>query len=434
MADLPESPSLSLRRPLLIGFWGSIALMLILVGWANLTGIAGAVVASGEVSAGGKPKQVQHLDGGVVAKIFVADGDRVRKGDLLLRLDDRLLRANLAIYLDRYAELLARRDRLLAERDGLPAPVFTPPAGLLANRSLTAFQQAEIATFHSRADLQSGRRSQLAERIGQYENQIGSVTALLQAKQEQEAMVSELLARQRKLLAKGLTRQADVMALAQSRSEILGQIDGQQAEIARIRNAIADTRLEVLQTGRQFREETVAELGEVSARIETLLQQINGTQSQLDRVAITAPVSGFVHELQVVTVGGVVPPGAVISQIIPDDRSRSFDLKVPAVSVDQIFVGQEVRLRFPAFNQRTTPELIGKVAVISASSVQDEATRIHYYRIKVDVGPDELARLGADMLLPGMPVQGFLGTGERSVASYLIRPVVEQMQLAFREN
>jgi HlyD family secretion protein len=351
-----------------------------------------------------------------------------------MRLDDTLLKANLEIYRNRLAEATSRRDRLIAERNGDQAPRFQSDHPLLQGRDLSEAQEGETAVFMAQAEIQAGRKAQLEERIRQFGNQIDGVEALITSKRDQVRSLELELERLRRLLEKKLVREPQVLEMERSRVDLVGQIAEHVAETARIRNSIQDTRLEILQTDRQFREDAVKELRSVTAEIEELTQQILTTRKQLDRVVIVAPVTGYVHEMQIVTIGGVVPPGAVIAQIIASDQANSFELHVSPVSVDQIWVGQPVRLRFSAFNQRTTPELTGSVVQISPTTVKDQATGATYYRIIAATSPEERAKLGTLALVPGMPVEGFIGTNERSVLAWLIKPVADQFSRAFHED
>lgn len=433
LAD-PKRPSISLRSPAMAGAIGSVALLVLLILWASFTQIAGSVVAQGTVAVTGKPKAVQHLDGGIVQEILVSDGDLVAQGDVLMRLDSTLLSANLEIYRNRLAEAAARRDRLMSERNGAAEPVFSPPHPLLQGRDTTPIQEGERSVFAARAEIQVGRRAQLEERIRQFRNQTAGVTALMAAKQDQIGFIEQELTTLRSLQEKKLVRDSEVLVLEGRRADLLGQVAEHITEAARIENSVRDAELEIKQTDRQFKEQAVTELRDVTVQIEELIQQIITTEKQLERIDITAPVRGYVHEMQIVTVGGVVPPGATIGQIISLEASHSFEFQVSPVSVDQVYPGQPVRLRFSAFNQRTTPEVNGIVATMSPTTVVNEATGQSFYRVAVRVDPAELGKLGTLELVPGMPVEGYIGTNERSVASYLFRPIVQQFHRAFREE
>ena len=225
-----------------------------------------------------------------------------------------------------------------------------------------------------------------------------------------------------------------MLSLQSTRADILGQISEHISERARIENSIRDTELEIIQLGREAREKAVTELREATASIGELTEQIISTKKQLERIDIRAPIEGFVHDMQIVTVGGVVPPGAVIAQVVSHDGTTDFELHVAPASVDQIFPGQEVRLRFSAFDQKSTPELIGHIDLVSATTLVDKMTGAPYYLVTAHVSPEELDRLDGKQLVPGMPVEAFISTGSRSAASYLLKPFTDQLARAFRED
>lgn len=418
-------------------FLGMLAAVVMIFGaalWSYFTQINGAVIAQGAVEVASRPKSVQHLDGGIINEILIANGEAVEAGDVLMRLDDTLLSANLNIYQTRLAEATVERDRLIAEQEGAESIHWSEPLLPTGEIDLDLLRSGEVEIFRSRADLQAGRRAQLEEKLRQFDNQIAGVNALVNAKQEQLTLLEKEVEAGRTLLERGLSRESQFSSLLRSQADLVGQIAEHTSEIARIENSIRDTELEILQTQRQFREEVVTQLRETGTTIQELSQQILSTQKQLDRVEVKSPTAGRIHELQFSTIAGVVPPGAMIVQVIPRDEELSFEVQIDPVFVDQVYPGQEATVRFPAFNQRTTPELNGSVLLISPTSVTDDATGRSFYRVTVQVGEEELARLGGLELLPGMPVEAYLQTGERSVLNYLTKPLVEQLNQAFRER
>jgi HlyD family secretion protein len=353
---------------------------------------------------------------------------------VLMRLDPNLLSANLAIYLNRLSELVTREARLQAELDGSTSIRFPVAEGLLSGREMDDLQAGETSIFEARTAIQAGRKAQLEERILQYGNQIDGLTALIAAKREQAGYIDTEIGRLTTLQKKGLVRENQILTLQGTRADLLGQIAEHISETARVRNSIRDTELEILQIARQFREEILTQFHDTKVQKDELIQQIDSTQTQLDRIEIRAPVRGIVHELQIVTLGGVVAPGAVIGQIIPVDGPMTFELQIAPTDIDSLFAGQDVRLRFPAFNQRTTPEIAGTLTGLSPSTIKDEVTGMSFYRAKAQVTETELAKLGSVDLLPGMPVEAFIGRANRTVASYLLQPVSEHMVRAFREE
>ncbi|GHF03462.1 HlyD family type I secretion periplasmic adaptor subunit [Aliiroseovarius zhejiangensis] len=433
-SDLQSPIKTGLAAPAYLGALASLALLVSVFVWMSTTLITGAVIAPGKVVVRGLPKKVQSLDGGVVQEILVRDGDVVRKGDVLLRLDPSLLQINLEIYRNRLSEVITREARLDAEYQELDAPVFNIDSPYLDGIDLTQHFKGQREIFVARREVLSGRKEQLAERIKQFGNQISGVEALISAKQEQLAYVSQERETKQGLSEQGLVRESELLELQGRESSLLGQIAEHQSELARIHNSIRDTELEILQADREFKEQVVTELRDTTAEREELTLQIVTVQKQLERIDILAPTDGIVHELQATTEGGVVAPEATITQIVPLSDGVEFKLQVDPRSIDQVFVGQVAKVIFPAFNQRTTPELFGTVAGISPTSVEDPQTGQSYFRIDLTLPAEEITRLGDVELIPGMPVEAFLQTGERSVLTYLAEPLLQQLRRAFREG
>lgn len=433
---LDQGPRLKtgLRWPARLGVLSAFVFLGGTFAWASLTEISGAVIANGVIEVEGKPKSVQHLDGGVVEHILVSDGQFVERGAVLIQLDDTLLKANIEIYKSRLSEAMATRDRLLAEQSDRADIAFDLSDPLLTDVDTAIHIAGQREVFEARRDLEAGRKEQLREKIRQFHNQTAGVNGLVAAKQAQQDLLDQELASMSALSQKGLAKASQLLALQRQQADLLGQISEHQSELARIQNSIRDTELEILQGQRQMKEAVVSELREVTTNIQELRQQIISTQKQLDRVALRAPNAGRIHEMQITTIGGVVPPGGTIMQIVPVDEDLGFRTRVDPSAVDQIYVGQAAKLRFPAFNQRTTPELNGSVADISPTSVVDEATGASFFWVRVTAPDEELARLGGLELVPGMPVEAFLQTTDRTVLSYLTKPMTDQLNEAFREE
>jgi HlyD family secretion protein len=280
----------------------------------------------------------------------------------------------------------------------------------------------------------AGRKEQLEERILQFGNQIDGVEGLITSARDQLAYVERELASLRVLNQKGLARESQLLDLQRTQADLLGQMAERQSELARIRNSIRDTELEILQSERQFKEDVVTELRKTTTEREELVLQIVTVEKQLERIDVLAPADGIVHEMTVSTVGGVVAPEATIVQIVPLSEGVEFEVRVDPKSIDQIFVGQSAKVVFPAFDMRSKPEIFGSLANVPPSSVTDPATGQSYYRVGLSVPPEQLALLGNVELIPGMPVEAFLQTGERSVMSYLTKPLLNQLQRAFRDD
>ncbi|MEO0566860.1 MAG: HlyD family type I secretion periplasmic adaptor subunit [Pseudomonadota bacterium] len=428
-----EQPNTRLDVIARLGVLSCILMLISGFAWMQYTLITGAVIASGQVLVRGAPKQVQNLDGGVVDRIFVEDGDLVKAGDVMMRLDSSLLQINLDIFRNRLAEILTREARLMSEQGGLDEPEFVFSEKETEGLDLEQHFAGQREIFVARREVLEGRKEQLAERIRQFRNQISGVEAQITAGQEQLSFVEQELDSQRKLQNQGLARESQVLELQGRQSALLGQVAEHQSELARIENSIRDTQLEILQAEREFKEQVVTELRETTAEREELQLQIVTAEKQLERIDILAPADGVVHEMQVTTEGGIVSPEVTIAEVVPVSDGVEFELRVAPDAIDQVYLGQPAKVIFPAFNLRITPEIFGSVAGISPTSVTEQATGESYFRVDLDLPEEEIGKLGPVELIPGMPVEAFLQTNERSVLQYLTKPLTDQLDRAFRE-
>jgi HlyD family type I secretion membrane fusion protein len=417
-----------------MGVLAGLALLLVVFGWAYMTQINGAVIASGSAVVRGKPKIVQSLDGGIVEEVHVRDGDLVRAGDTLLRLDPTLLRINLEMYRNRLAETRAEINRLQAEQINANTLSFDYDRSYLDGLALMQINASQAEIFSARREVIKGREEQLREKVAQFKNQIAGVDGLIRAKQEQLTFIEQELEDVRALHADGLAREGQVLELQRARAQLLGEISEHQSKLARIRNSVRDTELEILQSKRQFKEQVVTDLRKAVMQSEELVLQIVTAQKQLERIEILSPVDGIVHEMQVFNAGGVVPPGETILQVVPIAKGVDFEIRVDPNAIDQVVMGQRAKVVFTAFNTRTAPEVFGTVSGISPDSVTDPGTGQSFYRVMLAIPPEELARLEGHEILPGMPIEAFLQTGERTVLSYLTRPLSDQLRRAFRDD
>jgi HlyD family secretion protein len=434
---LAQTPVLNtdFRRPMTIGLLVFVLLFGVTLAWAVLAPMSSAVVAPGTVIVRGRPQLVQHLDGGIIRNIYVRNGDAVKAGDVVVRLDDVLLLANLEIYRNRLRTAAARKARLEAERDSAPAIHFDDAlvrTADLGDDSSQRTQQQEI--FEARRISLDGQIAQLNEKISQLNNQISGAEGLIDARQQQLDLVEKELEGLRFLQKKAIAPITRVLAVERERADLLGQLAEYKAERARVENTISETKITILQVRRQFQESVLNELLEVSNQVDDLLQQMLATSKQLERIDIRAPISGIVHELLVNTIGGVIPPGGTIMQLISTEEGVEIEANIETHAIDDVFIGQEAVIRFSAFNQRTTPEIHGTVARISPSSVIDEKTGISFYRVVVDAPAEEMDKLGDLKLIPGMPAEVFIQTGERSPLSYLLKPLIDQFNRAMTEK
>lgn len=428
--------SWSARRPVVIGF---LALVLLVAGfgsWAGMTEIAGAIVASGRIEVESNRQVVQHPDGGVVQEILVDEGDRVEKGDVLMTLDPTLLRSRLTTAEAQLHEILARKARLQAERDGAALIVF--PEELIErsdDEEIAELMEGEARLFHARTESATKSVEQLTGRRAQIERQIEGFNAQQDALKSQLELIKEELEDQQSLLDRGLAQASRVLALRREEAGLEGRVGELLAGAAEAGERISEIEIQILALTTQRREEAITQLRDLQFREVEYRQTVASLREQLSRLDITAPVSGIVYDLAVFAERSVIRPADPLLYIVPQDRPLIITARVPPIHVDQIRVGQEAVLRFSTFEARTTPELFGEVRRISADSFVDDATQMAYYRAEVVLQPGEIDRLPENLaLIPGMPVEAFLQTDERTPIAYLVKPLADYFNKAFRES
>ncbi|MBN8184717.1 HlyD family type I secretion periplasmic adaptor subunit [Roseibium aggregatum] len=399
-------------------------------GWAAFTEISGAVVSSGTIVVESNIKQVQHREGGIVRDIRVKNGDVVEAGDLLIRLDDTVTRANLAVVTKQLTDLTAQELRLAAERDDLRAIEW--PEQRVA--SLGDVERGQQLLLEARQNSKEGRKNQLEEQIRQFNKQTEGLEAQVAAKTSEIELIGEELGDLGGLLDKQLVSKSRVTALRREKARLDGEYGDLIAQIARTREAISERHIQILQIEETYRAEVLENLQEVRSRIAQLEEQKIAAEDELTRVDILAPRNGYVHQLAVHTIGGVIAPGETIMQIVPREDQLIVETQVRPVDIDQMSPGQHARVRFPSFDQRTTPELNAELLTISADLNQDERTGMSFYVARLVIDESELTKLGDQALVPGMPVETFLQTGDRTVLSYLVKPIQDQIAHALRER
>ena len=427
----------SARWPLLVGFTG----LFVLVGgfgtWAVSTEIAGAIVATGRIEVERNRQVVQHLTGGVVSEIRVEEGDLVEAGQVLIQLDSKRLESELAITEGQLYEIVARRGRLEAERDQAEEIEFLPELKERAaeNDEWRELMNGQANLFYARKESSAKELEQLAKRQEQIANQIKGIDAQLVSLGEQSALIDEELASQQQLLDRGLAQAGTVLALRRNAASLQGQLGELQANRAQAEARITETEIEVLTIETRLREEAISQLRDMRYRELELREQRAALLEDLDRLEIRAPVSGIVYGLEVQTIRAVIQSAQPVLYLVPQDRPLVIAAQVEPVHIDQVLVGQDVNLRFSALDQRTTPELIGKVAIVSADAFEDEATRQTYYRAEIELAPGEIDRLDQNVsLIPGMPVEAYIRTEDRSPLEYLTKPLLDYFNRAFRET
>jgi HlyD family secretion protein len=435
-ARQPASQHLrSLRRQSVLGI-GSVTVLLGALGaWAATAQLSGAVVASGQFVVQSNVKKVQHPAGGIVGELLVEEGDLVQAGDLLIRLDETVLRANLQVVLKQAEELRIRAARLTCERAGCDEPEFPPD--LLARSDdpdVTQLIAGERALFAARRDARTSVKKRLQQRILQLGKEIEGLEVQKKARTRQSAIADDELDGLKKLKAQKLIQTQRFNSLEREFVDLEGQKGQLEATIAQSQGKVVETEMQIINIDDDFRAETSKELTEVQPKIAELVEQRIAAEDQLKRTEIRAPQTGYVHQLVVHTVGGVIAAGEPVMLIVPMNDPLRLEVKVAPQDIDQLFVGQEATVRIQAFNQRTTPELEGQVAQVSADVTNDPELQTSYYLVRLSLSESEISRLGGLRLVAGMQAEAFIKTTERSFFEYLLKPLSEQMSRAFKDR
>jgi HlyD family secretion protein len=428
-------PGPSIRRHIVIGIAAIILMGGGISGWAATTAISGALIAPGSVVVESNAKKVQHPTGGVVGDMLVANGKRVAAGDLLVRLDETMTRANLQIVSKALDELTARRARLRAERDGADEVAWPNAfAERRQGREIVDLMGDEQRLFDLRRTTRIGQKRQLGERIAQLNEEAAGIVAQKAAKSKELVLVENELDGVRQLWDKKLIQMTRLTALEREAA----RLDGERAQLiataAQSRGKVSEIELQITQIDRELASEVGRELREIDGKANEYAERKIAAEDQLRRIDIRAPIAGTVHELNIHTVGGVIGPGEQLMLIVPSSEELTVEARVAPQDIDQVRVGQLASLRFSAFNQRTTPEIDGVVSRVSADVTTEQRTGLSYYTARIAIESKQLTRLGDVRLVPGMPVEAFIKTDDRTVASYLVKPLSDQVARAFRER
>lgn len=419
---------------------GLMALALLLGGfatWATFTKIAGAVVVSGRIEVEQSRQVVQHPDGGPISDIHIAEGMPVAAGQVLIRIDGAALSSELALLEAELFDVMARLGRNEAELDGLQEPVFDPLLMSAAHRdpAIASLVEGQRQWMAARRDAQQLQANQLGLRIQQITRQIEGLTAQREAVEIQQGLIRQELANQKILLDRGLAQAGRVLDLQRELAALAGVIGAVDAQRAESESRIAQIRLELLQLRDGQREEAITRLRDLQPREMDMQEKRRALLERLNRLEVRAPVAGIIHGLQVHSKGAVLRPADPILSIIPQDRPLIVTAQIDPLHVGSVFPGQEVTMRFPALQNKDIPDLVGRVAHISADAFADPASGRLFYRAVIAPDVSETAKLPeGTVLIPGMPVEAFLRTGDRTVVQYLLKPLADGVKLALREE
>lgn len=417
---------------------GGLALLVLVGGfgtWAVFSQITGAVIASGQIEVEQNRQVVQHLDGGVVAEILVREGDTVAEGDLLIRLDAEALQSELAVVEGQLLEVLARRARFEAERDGAETLSFAALLLETDNPVAPELMDGQSKLHEARRTTSAQEKEQLARRRDQIGDQIDGIRAQQGAITRQLTLIAEELSNRQQLLDRGLAQAGPVLELRREEANLLGRMGELTASAAQAEGRITEIDIEILRIDSTFREDAITRLRDLQFNEIELSERRRALILRLERLDIRAPVSGIVYGLQVFGPRTVVRPAEPVLYVVPQDRPLIITAQIEPIHIDQVFVDQDVMLRFSAFDQRRTPELHGHVTLVSADAFTDQNSRISFYRAQIMLNEGEAEKLPEDMvLIPGMPVEAFIRTDVRSPMDFLLKPLTDYFAKAFRES
>lgn len=426
----------SLRQQVLIGVSISAFLVIGLGGWAATAELSGAVIAPGTVVVETNLKKIQHPTGGVVGEILVRDGMRVKAGDVLIRLDETVTRANLTVVTKSLDELEGRRARLEAERDGAERVGFPVTLNVRATTDLDVAKivAGEEKLFTARRDARRGQTAQLRERVAQIAREVEGLEAQRVALSDQILLIAKELKGVEELYAKNLVTISRVAALQREAARLEGERGRVVASIAQAKGKSTETELQIIQLKQDFAADVLKELRELEAKVAELVERRVAGEDQLKRVDIVSPQGGVIHQLGVHTVGGVIAQGETLMYVVPEADLLATDVRVEPQDIDQIHVGQHAFVRFTAFSQRTTPEFVGTVTRVSPDLNRTADTGETFYVARIALAESDRLLIDGLALVPGMPAEAHIRTGHRTMLSYLVKPLRDQLLRSMRED
>jgi HlyD family secretion protein len=409
-------------------FWGAFAT------WTVLAPLSSGAVAAGQVRVETHRKTVQHLEGGIIHEILVREGDMVQSGQVVMRLDDILPATAVDILQGQHDALAGLATRLIAERDGLSQIPF--PTSLIARTDdprVAVLLSGQAQIFRSRRSSLDTQLDILRQRIEQLRAEIGGYMAQAASLSSQVELISDETAVVDQLVAKGLERRPRLLALQREAASLQGNHGLQVGLIAKSEQAIGEARLQMENLQEERDEEVAGDLRDTEEKLAELGEKLRQAQENKRRTEIRAPQAGRVVNLRHFTLGGVVKPGEVLLDIVPQGEKMVIDAQIQPIDIDEVHAGLPAKIRLTAFKQRTTPTLPGVVLTVSADSFTDEKTGRTYYTASIEIAPEALSRLADVKLYPGMPAEAIIVTGSRTALEYFIDPIRQSFWRAFRE-
>ncbi|MEQ1621955.1 MAG: HlyD family type I secretion periplasmic adaptor subunit [Methylococcales bacterium] len=402
--------------------------------WGYLAPIDSAALAPGFVTVKSHRKTVQHLDGGIVSEILAKDGELVKEGDVLIKLDTTETKAQVEIFRGQFITLSAQVARLTAERDHKDHVVYPEALADINDIHIREARQSEDQVFLSRKNAHEGEISVLKQRISQIDSQIKGLQGQRASKTQLVASYGEEVRDLKELLAEGFADRQRLRDIERNHALVTGEVASLTAEIAGNEIQQGETKLQILQLEKARQEEVAAKLSETQAQLYDVTQRLLATTDKVTRTEIRAPSDGRVLGLSVHNVGSVITPGHPILDIVPQTEELIIDAQVSPMDIDRVSIGLLAEVRFSAFKQVLTPKMQGKVINLSADRITDERTGNSYYQAQVELTPDSYQKLGNIELVPGMPAEVLISTGERTVFEYLVQPITNAFARAFIED
>jgi HlyD family type I secretion membrane fusion protein len=422
------------RGPRLLGYGALLLLTAGFGGWSVVAPLAGAAIAPGVVSPDGHRKTIQHLEGGIIRGIHVQEGDSVLAGATLVTLEDIQARARYEEIRERYTHVLAIEARLDAEAIDAQTIDFPPELAALGGGGAERAMAGQEALLRSRRATLQGKERILGQREKQLEEETTGLHQMIAAQDAQLALLDQEIAGVQELYDKGLERLPRLLALQRALAEIGGAQAENRAKIARNGQEIGETEMQLLTMRQQVKEQIDEDLTKVAAEVAELRSQLPSREDILSRTTIQAPISGTVMNVRITTTAGVIKPGEPVLDIVPTEAKLIIDAQVKPIDIDVVRPGMAARILLTAYRQRSLPQIHGTLRSISADRLIEEKSGASYFLAKVEVDPSELERLDGIRLIPGMPAEVMILTGERSFLDYLLGPLLDSITKSFRES
>lgn len=448
--DRDEGVRRGMKRRLTAGYIVTAIFLVGILGYSAVVQIRGAVIAPGSMVVEGNIRRIQHQDGGSVAAILVSNGQKVKAGDLLVRMNETQARAELGVVMVQLFSQQVRAARLVAEREKQPVINFpAPPMELALVQDPTSLMRAmslscasletclniEKELFEARRRSREGEIAQLRERIDQTRQEIEGLAAQQKAIEDQAVVTRDELTALEGLQKQGLTQLSRINPQRLSVARLEGQAGDMKAQIARARGRISELNVQIAQVDKQALNEITQDLREASEKIADLHERRQSAEAKLRRVEVRAPIGGTVHQMSVFTIGGVVASGETLMQIVPENERLLVESRIEPAFIDQVSIGQDALIRFSSFDQRKTPQLEGRLIFVSADLEQDEKKEhAPYFRARAELKDGEIQKLTDQRIISGLPAEMHLQTQQRTILSYLMKPLTDQIARTFRER